>query len=191
MNHARFSFAAVANALILLATISLASAQQQAASPTIAQFWSADAPQEVVAAKKSDRIAWIDYVEGKRNVYTAVAPAFRPVRLTNYLKDDGIDLTDVQISDDGSTVVFVRGSKLNRDGWVANPTADPNGAEREIWAASVAHPGVSWRVAEASNFELSPDGSSVLIMKDKQIFRILTSKKSSGFGDGSRRKTVH
>ena len=63
--------------------------------------------------------------KGKRNVFTAVAPAFAPVRVTSFLKDDGIDLTGLRISDDGSTVVFVRGSAPNNDGWVANPAGDP------------------------------------------------------------------
>ena len=75
---------------------------------------------------------------GMRNVYTAAAPAFTPVRVTRHLEDDGIDLTSLSISDDGSTVVFVRGHAPNRDGWVANPTSNPDGAERTIWAARTA-----------------------------------------------------
>jgi dipeptidyl-peptidase 4 len=118
-----------------------------------------------------DRVAWIAYEQGKRNVYTAAAPAFAPVRLTKYLKDDGIDLTQVRISADGSTVVFVRGSVANRAGWHANPSGDPNGAEEAIWAARAATPGVSWRVVEGGNPQLSPDGRWVLVVKDGQIYR--------------------
>ena len=54
-------------------------------------------------------------------------------------------MSDVRISDDGSTVVFVRGTAPNSDGWVANPTADPNGAERAIWAART-RGGTPWKV---------------------------------------------
>ena len=63
-----------------------------------------------------------------RNVYTAAAPAFAPVRLTNVTKDDGVELSDISVSDDGAGVVFVRGTPPNREGWVANPTASPAGA---------------------------------------------------------------
>ena len=59
--------------------------------PLYQQFLSPASPQEVVAAKKVDRVAWVDYAEGKRNAYTAAAPLFTPVRLTNFMKDDGID----------------------------------------------------------------------------------------------------
>src|SRR3954463_10020189 len=91
-----------------------------AASPTVPlyqQFLSPASPQELVTAKKVDRVAWVDYAEGKRNAYTAVAPLFAPVRLTNFMKDDGIMMSEVKISDDGSTVIFLRGERPNRDGW--------------------------------------------------------------------------
>ncbi|MCU1235932.1 MAG: peptidase prolyl oligopeptidase active site domain protein, partial [Candidatus Solibacter sp.] len=84
--------------------------------PTYQQFLSPASPQEVVAARKVDRVAWVDYAEGKRNAYTAMAPLFAPVRLTNFLKDDGIMMSGIRISDDGSTVVFLRGEGPNREG---------------------------------------------------------------------------
>lgn len=138
--------------------------------PTIAQFMSPASPLEIVAARKADRIAWIAYERGMRNVYSAAAPSFRPVRLTRFLEDDGIDLTSLRISDDGSVVVFVRGSAPNRLGWVANPTHDPDGATREIWAVRTAG-GPAWRVVEGGAPELSPDGRYVLYVRDGQIYR--------------------
>src|SRR5215471_9048247 len=103
--------------------------------PLYQQFLSPASPQEVVAARKTDRVAWVDYAEGKRNAYTAAAPLFAPVRLTNFLKDDGIMMSGIKISDDGSTVIFTRGGAANRDGWYANPSADPNGPDHAVWAA--------------------------------------------------------
>jgi dipeptidyl aminopeptidase/acylaminoacyl peptidase len=139
--------------------------------PAYQKFLSPASPQEVVAARKVDRIAWVDYAEGKRNAYTAVAPLFAPVRLTNFMKDDGIMMSAVHISDDGSTVIFLRGEAPNRDGWSPNPTADPNGPEHAIWAARTTGAGSAWRVADAANPELAPDGSSILFVKNGQIYR--------------------
>ena len=145
---------------------------QTAASnvPSYQQFLSAASPLEVVSARKVDRLAWTAFEEGRRNVYTAAAPSFTPVRLTNFMKDDGVDLSSIRISDDGSTVVFVRGSAPNRDGWIANPSANPEGPERAIWAARTAG-GPAFRVAEGASPELAPDGSSIFFTKDGQIFR--------------------
>jgi dipeptidyl aminopeptidase/acylaminoacyl peptidase len=138
--------------------------------PTIEQFLSPASPLEITAARKADRVAWMTYDRGMRNVYTAAAPAFRPVRLTRYLDDDGRDLTDVNLSDDGSIAVFVRGSAPNRQGWIANPSHDPSGTEREIWAVRTSG-GAPWRVAEGGAPALSPDGRYVLYVKDNQIYR--------------------
>jgi dipeptidyl-peptidase-4 len=156
----------------LLAGQTLASAPQtRPASPTVAQFLGPASPIEVTAATRMDRVAWIAFEQGRRNVYTAAPPQFAPVRLTAYMKDDGVDLTDINLSADGSTVVFLRGSVANRQGWNANPSGDPKGGELAIWAARVANPGLSWRVAEGSAPQVSPDGSSVLFVKDGQIHR--------------------
>jgi dipeptidyl aminopeptidase/acylaminoacyl peptidase len=146
--------------------------------PLYQQFLSPASPQELVAARKVDRIAWVDYAEGKRNAYTAAAPLFAPVRLTNFLKDDGIMMSGIKISDNGSTVVFLRGEAPNREGWSPNPSADPNGFEHAIWAAHTSGVGGAWRVVDATNPELAPDGSAILFVKGGQIFRAkLTSVK--------------
>lgn len=139
--------------------------------PTMAQFMSAGYPVEIVAAKKADRIAWIANDKGLRNVFTASAPAFRAVRVTSFMKDDGVDTTQLSISDDGTTVAFTRGHGANRDGWVASPEADPNGVERAIWAATTTG-GAAWRLAEGQNGTISPDGRYVAYAKDGQIYRV-------------------
>jgi dipeptidyl aminopeptidase/acylaminoacyl peptidase len=161
--------ALVGAAAALLAALSPAISAQQR-PPLSQQFLKPATPLELVAAKKVDRLAWVDYDEGKRNAFTAVAPAFTPVRLTNYLKDDGIQLSGIRISDDGSTVIFIRGGSPNRDGWLANANADPDGPQRAVWAARTAG-GPSWRVADANNPELAPDGSAIVFVKDGQIYR--------------------
>jgi dipeptidyl-peptidase-4 len=142
-----------------------------AQKPTIEQFMSPASPLDLVAAKKADRLAWMTYDRGMRNVYSAGAPDFRPVRLTRFLEDNGIDITNVRISDDGGVVVFVRGSAPNSDGWVANPSHDPDGPVREIWAVRTTTGSTAFRIAEGGAPELSPDGRFVLYVKDNQIYR--------------------
>jgi dipeptidyl aminopeptidase/acylaminoacyl peptidase len=162
--------AILARVAVLTLVIGGAGVAHAQTRPTIAQFLAPASPLELASARKADRVAWITYERGMRNVYTAAAPDFRPVRLTRFLDDDGTDLTDVTISDDGSTIVFVRGSAPNRAGWIANPSHYPDGAERAIWAVRVAG-GAPWRVVEGGSPELSPDGRVVLYVKEGQIYR--------------------
>ncbi|MBT6886930.1 MAG: S9 family peptidase, partial [Gemmatimonadales bacterium] len=145
-------------------------------APTHAQSYSIDDilspgfPLSLVSAKAADRIAWVEFERGMRNLYTAAAPDFAPVRLTNFMDDDGHDMAEAQISDDGSVIAFIRGHTPNREGWIANVLSDPRGTERAIWAASTKG-GEPWRVVEAWNLALSPDGKWVAYDKDGAIYR--------------------
>ena len=173
MRLARRTFIVALCSLVVLSSIPVTTAQAPAQPvPAYQRFLSPASPLEVVAAKRVDRVAWVAFEEGKRNAYTAAAPAFVPVRLTSFLKDDGIDMSAIQISDNGVTVAVVRGTAPNRDGWVANASADPNGPERAIWAARTTG-GLAFRVVElpSGGYGLAPDGSSVLFVKDGQICR--------------------
>ncbi len=162
--------------LLLLSAAWPAAAQ----SPTIDDYLTGAFSYELVAAAKADRIAWIAYEAGERNVYTAAAPDFRAVRLTQFSGDNGIDLSNLRISDDGRVVVFVRGHTLNREGWVANPTSDPAGAERAFWAANTSGTGGAWRLGEGTTPVLSPDGRTVIFAKDGQIYHYPVAKPAAG-----------
>src|SRR5690625_4315902 len=150
---------------------------------TIEEVLAAPFPYELVAAKRTDRIAWIEYEAGRRNVYTATGPEYRRERLTTNELDDGIDLEVLQISDDGSVIVFIRGHTPNREGWIANPTSDPEGARREVWAVRTMG-GEPWRLAETRTVSLAPDGSAVTYIDDGQIYLVpLGSSGERGLGE--------
>src|ERR1039458_10399974 len=86
-NRALISFAFAFSALLG----TLLGAQNMAHN--IAQYIGPSEPLEVTSAQKSDRIAWIAYERGMRNVYTAAPPDFRAVRLTNFMDDNGAGTT--------------------------------------------------------------------------------------------------
>lgn len=174
-------------AAVALGAIALPVGAQRAPTNTIEQFLSPSSPLEISAAGKSDRVAWVSYERGMRNVYVASAPDFKAVKVTKFNEDDGIDVSSVQLSDDGSIATFVRGSAQNRVGWVANPSHDPNGGDRAVWAAKTDGSG-AWRLAsitgeitpgirrEATGPELSPDGRYVVFAKNGQLYRARTAR---------------
>ena len=67
-----------------MALANIASAQARTSS--IAPYISTAFPEELVSAKKADRIVWQAYDRGLRNVYTAAAPDFKPVKITKFTR---------------------------------------------------------------------------------------------------------
>jgi dipeptidyl aminopeptidase/acylaminoacyl peptidase len=138
---------------------------------TLEQVFGAPYPDHLVSARDTDRIAWTEYREGPRNVWTAAAPDFQPVQLTRFTEDDGWEMPEIQITGDGSIVVFVRGGYANREGIHPNPLSEPAGREQVMWAIST-RGGEPWRLARGSEPALSPDGQWVAFVRDGQIWEV-------------------
>jgi len=100
---------------------------------TLGQVLSAPFPSDLTAAKKVPRLAWVLDEEGKRNIYVAEVPGSKVRRLTAYLQEDGQELSDLQFSEDGKTMVYTRGGGKNHNGQSPNPTSNPAGAEQAVY----------------------------------------------------------
>jgi len=103
---------------------------------TMADVLSAPLPSQLVAASDGERIAWIGYEEGRRNVWVAQAPAWAARRLTRYAADDGQELTDLRFTEDGAWLLFTRGGNSGGNSErtrPANPTSDPRGQQQAVW----------------------------------------------------------
>jgi len=148
---------------------------------SLEEVLSAPYPMNLVSAKKADRIAWIFHSEGARNVWTASAPDFLPVNLTRYVKDEVFEIPEIEITDDGSLVIYVRGGNPNKEGWVTNPTSDPDGVEQAIWAVRT-DGGNPWRVCAGNNPVVSSCGKWILVTKDNLIYRVALRDPSSSGG---------
>ena len=59
-------------------------------------------PTELTSAAIGGKIAWAIDAAGRRNVYVAEAPDFKPRKLTNYSEDDGQEITSLSISIPGA-----------------------------------------------------------------------------------------
>src|ERR1700740_324301 len=121
----------------LLATLFLATVPATAQQAfTLEQVLSAPFPSDLTAAKNTPRIAWVLDEQGKRNIYVAEAPDFKARRLTAYIEEDGQELSGLQFSADGNTIVFTRGGGKNHAGQSPNPTSNPAGAEQAVFQIS-------------------------------------------------------
>jgi dipeptidyl-peptidase-4 len=164
--------------IFLIVLFSLTSIQVWAqGSFTLEKVLSPPYPKSLVSAKKAERIAWVFYSQGARNVWTAAAPDFKPVNLTGFSRDEVFELPDVNITDDGKTIVFVKGGRPNSEGWVTNSDSDPAGREQAVWAIRT-DTKVMWKLVLGRDPVLSPDGQWALLAKDGLVYRISLSPPS-------------
>src|SRR5579864_6300517 len=135
---------------------------------SLEELLSAPFPENLQAARKSNRVAWTFNQEGKRNIWVAEGPAFQARRLTSYLEDDGQPISDLNFSDDANTIVYVRGEGKNTAGQYPNPTSNPAGAEQTVWS-------ISWSGGEPKKVDVgdSPKISvkgMVAYVRDGQLY---------------------
>ena len=152
-------------AACLLILVPRASAQKPF---TLEQLLSAPFPADLTAAKKSNRVAWTLNQEGRRNIWVAEGPSFATRQLTKYDEDDGQELSGVNFSADGNTIVYVRGEGKNVAGQVPNPTSNPAGAEQIVWTVAWSG-GDPKRVDAGHSAEISSRGI-ISYAKDGQIW---------------------
>jgi dipeptidyl aminopeptidase/acylaminoacyl peptidase len=143
-----------------------------AQSVTIDALMSAPFPTELTAAPTGVRFAWVQSVEGVRNVWVAQAPDFKGRRVTNYSVDDGQDLTELTFTGDGKFVVYTRGEGPNRQGESPNPSHMPDGAEQAVWAASVENAGAPRRLGPGRLPATAHAGERVAWVSRGQIWTV-------------------
>ena len=104
---------------------------------TVEQVMSSPFPDNLTAAARVPRVAWVFDARGVRNVWIADAPGFAARPVTHYSADDGMALASLRLTPDGRTVVYSRGSELNSVGDVADPTSSVTRPNQQVWAANV------------------------------------------------------
>ncbi|MGA9643307.1 MAG: hypothetical protein WBQ72_18055, partial [Terriglobales bacterium] len=143
---------------------------------TLEQILSSPFPTNLVAADHSGRIAWVFAAKGSRNVWIADAPNFDARQLTHYTGDDGMPIASLKLTPDGRTVVYARGSEVNRSGEVANPTSTVEKPLQQVWAADVDHAAprllgeLGCDSEGCEDIQISPNGKFALWAAKKQIW---------------------
>jgi len=167
--------------LLFLALVLVPSALLQGQGVTIEALLAAPFPTELVAAPAGVRLAWVQSVEGVRNIWIADGPDFRARRITANAVDDGQDLTQLAFTSDGKYVVFTRGEGANRQGESPNPAHLPEGTEQAVWVAPT-EGGAPKRLGAGDQPAAAPKGDRVAWVNHGQIWTIDLSK-TDGKGD--------
>jgi dipeptidyl aminopeptidase/acylaminoacyl peptidase len=120
----------------------------------------------------SGRIAWAMDEEGRRNVYVAEGPDFAPRRLTEFMNDDGQEITSLSISADGQWVVFVRGGDhgANWDNQLpVNPGFSTVPFKVQVGCVPWSGGAVRW-ISEGDDPVIAPDNKEVVFIKSGQVW---------------------
>ena len=131
-------------------------------------------PTELCAAAKGAKLAWAVDEQGRRNIYVAEGPLYQARKLTDFLKNDGQEISSLSISNDGKWVVFVRGGEHGSN-WdtrlPVNPGSDPEPFKVQI--ASIPFDGGTTKyLSEGDNPVISPDSKVVAFIKGGQLWSV-------------------
>ena len=135
---------------------------------TIEQVLSAPFPYGLTSASHAPSVAWVFDNKGERNIWVAGSPDFKPRQVTHYKGDDGQSIASVRLTPDGKTIVYARGSEINKEGTSANPTSQTKMPKQQAWAVNVSggEPrllgDMGCNEEGCEDLQVSPDGKNVV-----------------------------
>ncbi|MGD2129644.1 MAG: prolyl oligopeptidase family serine peptidase [Lysobacterales bacterium] len=167
--------------VLIFALFTTAAYAAPAATFTMEQVLHFSFPEGLTAAEHADAIAWVQNLDGVRNIWVARGPEFEPRQVTRYTRDDGEELTQLTFSPDGKSLVFVRGGDHDAN-WPAegNLQPDPSMSTSRpavtIW--QVTRPGKPPRkLAEGDAPAISARGQLAFI-RDDQVWTLTLGRKT-------------
>jgi len=149
--------------LLAICLIRFASAQN------IDAYLSVPFPSQLVASRDGNTVAWVFNNKGVRNIFLARAPVFGTRQVTAFNSEDGLEINDLTLSDDGRRVLFVKGNGRNGAGEAANPARIQTAAVQTLW--SINSEGDSLRSIGPGVYpKCSPDNRQVAFINEGQIY---------------------
>jgi dipeptidyl aminopeptidase/acylaminoacyl peptidase len=119
-------------------------------------------PETLVSSTDGNAIAYAINQRGERSIWFAGAPAYTPRVLVAGQQDDGRSIGSVQLSRDGSRLVYAYGSSENPSLSVAQP-------QIQIWTVQTSS-GTPVMLAAGSAPALAPDGSRVAFLRNGEVW---------------------
>ena len=111
-----------------------------------------------------NRLAWVMNVKGAKSIWLADAPDYKARQLILYDIDDGREISGLQFTPDGQSLIFSHGSAFN-------PTSSPRRPEQVIKVVDI-RSGQERLLAEGQNPLVSPDGQNLLFTRAGQPYLI-------------------
>lgn len=125
-----------------------------------------------ISQAKVPAFAWLTREGDKSMVFFARAPDFRRIELASRSDDGGDPITDIELSPDGSHLVFRTG--VPRPGDPFNPESLVPAPDVKLWLVSTAPGAKPIDIGKGSDPNFSADGRTLLISRDGDLLAIDT-----------------
>jgi len=126
---------------------------------------------ELSSASSGSRIAMTVNEQGKRNIYVGEGPSFELRKLTDYPKDEGIEITGLSISADGKWLVYVRGGDHGAydESIPRNPSSSPFAPKVQVFCIPFSG-GEPVLLSDGDYPLIAPDSKRVAFIKNDEIW---------------------
>lgn len=166
MNKLKLKLTAILGAFLILTPINLLIGAQKFSLEAVMSY---SFPSNLIPSPKGDAVAWVFNTQGKRNIWIAYGPDYKPKMITSYQQDDGQEIGGLDFNHKGTVILYIRGGSTNRRGEVPNPTSDPKGAEQAVWAVNV-NDGDIWKISKGSSPLCSPTEDKVIFSYQGEVY---------------------
>jgi Tol biopolymer transport system component len=148
------------------------------AAYSIAQVLDAPFASLLSPSPKGARVVWLINQGGKRNLYTAKAPAWSGRPLTQFNEDDGQEIDEIAWAPDGNSLYFVRGGDFESGRENPNPGLKPALPDQSIWMVKIEE-GKSVKLGEGKAPTVSPKGDLVAFIKKGELWTMAPDGKNA------------
>ena len=128
---------------------------------------------DMVSARHKDKLAWVQSTEGVRNLFIVSARDCNPVQVTAWRDDDGQDISNLHIADDGSALLFIRGHGKNELGEYPNPLSLNEPPEQTLWYLDLTdRDSTPVKLDESGLACFRPDSPYIYYSRKNKLYRI-------------------
>ncbi|MBW8842244.1 MAG: DPP IV N-terminal domain-containing protein, partial [Sphingomonadales bacterium] len=125
---------------------------------------------DLTGARRAPVFAWVEDVAGARNVWVG-GPDIPPRPRTTYTGDEGIELSEPQLSQDGRRLLFVRGGDAEfPEANAPNTGIAPETPEQALFVADVPGSQAPVKIGLGHGAAFSPDGARVAYTRKGEIW---------------------
>jgi dipeptidyl aminopeptidase/acylaminoacyl peptidase len=153
--------------VLMISTITFSIGQS-----TIENYLAPAFPTNLISSSDGKNIAWVFNDKGNRNVFLATGNDFGSVsKLTNYLGDNGVEISSLTFSQDNNNLLYVRGNTVNGQGYAANPAQLNEDVSRIIYCLNLPSAKVR-KIGNGYYPKLSPNNSTLAFINGGKIYQI-------------------